>query len=85
MSNDMTSIIAADEGVLYTSHRKISPDNLLSFIFNYIYSSPEEVPLWTLKKCWEKMNIFLLEKSVKICSGDELVFDLPERVLCEKH
>ncbi len=29
MSNAMTSIITADEGVLYTSHRKISPDNLI--------------------------------------------------------
>ncbi len=43
MSNAMTSIITADEGVLYTSHCKISPDmlikqwmkaeTLLSFIF----------------------------------------------------
>ena len=29
MSNAMTSIITADEGVLYTSHRKISPDYLI--------------------------------------------------------
>ncbi len=29
MSNAMTSIVTADEGVLYTSHRKISPDMLI--------------------------------------------------------
>ena len=29
MSNAMTFIITADEGVMYTSHRKISPDMLI--------------------------------------------------------